>query len=225
MNLTPEEQELGRRNFLKAVATTPALAALGAAAAARGPVRGGPVRVGYVGVGGQGRVLLGETDPAFAQVRALCDVNPSRLKKADEVLAKTGAPPAKHYDDWKAMLEKEDLEAVVLAVPLWMHAEVAAGCMEAGKHVLCEKMMAWDPEGCRRMLETAKKTGRLLEIGYQRNYNPIYQAAYDGIIKPGVLGDVFHARLLWHRNGPWRRKEDPPSPDFDPSRWGYPTFD
>ena len=68
MNLTPEEQDHGRRNFLKAVATTPALAALGAAAAVRGPVRGGPVRVGFVGLGGQGRVLLGETDPAYAQV-------------------------------------------------------------------------------------------------------------------------------------------------------------
>jgi len=97
--------------------------------------------------------------------------------------------------------------------------------MEAGKHVLCEKMMAWNAEGCRHMQQTAKKTGRLLEIGYQRFYNPIYQAAYDGIVKPGILGDVFHARLVWHRNGPWRRKEDPPSPDFDPSRWGYPTFD
>jgi predicted dehydrogenase len=225
MNLTPEEQELGRRNFLKAVATTPALAALGAAAAVRGPVRGGPVRVGFVGLGGQGRILLGETDPAYAQVRALADVNPTRLQKADEVLTKAGLPPAKHYEDWKTMLQKEDLEAVVLAVPLWMHAEVAAGCMEAGKHVLCEKMMAWDAEGCRRMQQTAKKTGRLLEIGYQRFYNPIYQAAYDGIVKPGILGDVFHARLVWHRNGPWRRKEDPPSPDFDPSRWGYPTFD
>ena len=225
MNLTPEEQELGRRNFLKAVATTPALAALGAAAAIRGPVRGGPVRVGFVGLGSQGRVLLGETDPAYAQVRALSDINPTRLQKADEVLAKAGVPPAKHYEDWKTMLQKEDLEAVVLAVPLWMHAEVAAGCMEAGKHVLCEKMMAWDPEGCRRMQQAAQKTGRLLEIGYQRFYNPIYQAAYDGIVKPGVLGDVFHARLVWHRNGPWRRKEDPPSPDFDPSRWGYPTFD
>jgi predicted dehydrogenase len=225
MNLTPEEQELGRRNFLKAVATTPALAALGAAAAVRGPVRGGPVRVGFVGLGGQGRVLLGETDPAHAQVRALADVNPTRLQKADEVLAKGGVPPAKHYEDWKTMLQKEDLEAVVLAVPLWMHAEVAAGCLEAGKHVLCEKMMAWDAEGCRRMQQTAKKTGRLLEIGYQRFYNPIYQAAYDGIVKRGVLGDLFHARLVWHRNGPWRRKEDPPSPDFDPSRWGYPTFD
>jgi predicted dehydrogenase len=225
MNLTPEQQELGRRNFLKAVATTPALAALGAAALTRGPVRGGPVRVGYVGVGSQGRVLLGQTDPAHATVRAMCDVNPSRLQKADEVLAKSGAPPARHYDDWKTMLEKEDLEAVVLALPLWLHAEVTAGCLEAGKHVLCEKMMAWDPEGCRRMQQAAKKSGRLLEIGYQRFYNPVYQAAYEGIVKTGGLGEVYHARLVWHRNQSWRRKEDPPSPDFDPSRWGYPDFD
>jgi predicted dehydrogenase len=225
MNLTPEQQELGRRNFLKAVATTPALAALGAAALTKGPVAGGPVRVGYVGLGGQGRVLLGQTDPRYAAVKALCDVNPSRLERADEVLAKNGVPPAKHYDDWKTMLQKEDLEALVLAVPLWMHAEVTAGCLEAGKHVLCEKMMAWDAESCRKMQQAAQKSGRLLEIGYQRFYNPVYQAAYDGIVKSGGLGDVYHARLVWHRNGTWRRKEEPPSPDYDPSRWGYPTFD
>jgi predicted dehydrogenase len=123
------------------------------------------------------------------------------------------------------MLQKEDLEAVILAPPLWLHAEITAGCLEAGKHVLCEKMMAWDEEGCRRMQEAARKAGRLLEIGYQRFYNPVYQATYDGIVKAGVLGDVYHARLVWHRNQNWRRKEQPPSRDYDPSRWGYPTFD
>jgi predicted dehydrogenase len=86
-------------------------------------------------------------------------------------------------------------------------------------------MMAWDEAGCRAMQDAARRTGRLLEIGYQRFYNPVYQAAYDGIVKAGVLGDVYHARLVWHRNGSWRRKEEPPSPDYDPSRWGYPTFD
>jgi predicted dehydrogenase len=225
MNLTPEQQELGRRNFLKALAGTPAVAALGAAAGLKGPVRGGPVRLGYVGLGGQGRVLLEQTDPAFGEVRALCDINPNRLARADEVLSKAGKPPARHYADWKEMLQKEDLEAVVMAPPLWLHAELASGCLEAGKHVLCEKMMAWDVEGCRRMQDAAKKSGRLLEIGYQRFYNPVYQAAYEGIVKPGLLGDVYHTRLVWHRNGNWRRKEEPPSPDYDPSPWGYPSFD
>jgi predicted dehydrogenase len=225
MNLTPEQEALGRRNFLKIVAGTPALAALGGAAALKGPVRGGPVRLGYIGVGAQGRGLLGRMDPAFGEARALCDVNPGQLAKADEVLSKTGQPPARHYAEWKEMLEKEDLEAVVIAAPLWMHADITVGCLEAGKHVLCEKMMAWDPAGCERMLAAARKANRVLEIGYQRFYNPMYQAAYQGVVKAGLLGDVYHARLSWHRNGNWRRKGEPPSPDYDPSRWGYPSFE
>jgi predicted dehydrogenase len=226
MSLTPEQKELGRRNFLRVLAGTPALATLGAAFALKGPVRGGPVRLGIVGLGGEGRnVLLKNVDPAFGEVRALCDIHPGQLALADQVLAEAKRPPARHYADWKDMLQKEDLEAVILAPPLWLHADMTVGCLEAGKHVLCEKMMAWDEDGCRRMQEAARKTGRLLEIGYQRFYNPVYQAAYEGILKAGLLGDLYHARLVWHRNGSWRRQAEPPSPDYDPSPWGYPTFD
>jgi predicted dehydrogenase len=225
LNLTPEQEALGRRNFLKALAGTPALAALGAAAATRGPVRGGRVRVAWIGTGTQGRALLTRMDPAYTEVRALCDINPTSLARADEVLANRKLPPAKHYADWKDMLAKEDLEGVVIATPLWTHADITVGCMEAGKHVLCEKMMAWDVASCERMLAAPGKTGKVLEIGYQRFYNPVYQAAHEGVIKPGVLGDVYHARLVWHRNSNWRRKGEPPSKDYDPSPWGYPDFE
>ncbi len=225
MNLTPEQLAEGRRNFLKVLAGTPALAALGAATALKGPVRGGPVRLGFIGVGGEGRVLLEQTDPAFGEVRALCDVNPSQLEKADAVLTKTNRPPARHYAEWKEMLQKEDLEAVVIAVPLWMHADITVGCLEAGKHVLCEKMMAWDVESCERMIAAQRKTGKILEIGYQRMYNPIYHAAYDGIVRAGALGEVYYVRIAWHRNGTWRRQGTPPTPDYNPSQWGYPDFE
>ncbi len=225
MNLTPEQQAVGRRNFLKAVAGLPALAGLGVAAAAKGPVRGGPVRLGFIGVGGEGRVLLNQTDPAFGEVRALCDINPSQLAKSDDVLKKNKLPPARHYSEWREMLEKEDLEAVVIAVPLWAHADVTVGCLDAGKHVLCEKMMAWDVPSCERMRQAALRNKRLLEIGYQRAYNPVYQSAFTGVIKAGALGDLFSARLAWHRNGSWRRNGEPPSPGYDPSKWGYPTFE
>jgi predicted dehydrogenase len=224
MTLTPEQEALGRRNFLKALAGTPALAALGAAAAAKGPVRGGPVRVGFIGVGGQGRTLLRSTDAQFTEVRALCDINSNHRAAADEILRAAGKPPARHYEDWKEMLQKEDIEGVVMAPPLFLHAELASACLEAGKHVMCEKMMAWDEAGCQRMQQAAQKSGKVLEIGYQRNYNPVYQAAYDGIIKKGVLGEIYHARLAWHRNGNWRRKEDPPA-NFDATRWGYPDWE
>jgi predicted dehydrogenase len=225
MNLTPEQRELGRRNFLKALAGTPALAALGGAIAWKGPVTGGPVRVGFIGVGTQGRALLGVTGPPFADVRAVCDINPTSLQKADEILAKNKQPPARHYAEWQDMLQKEDIEAVVMAPPLWKHAELASGCLEAGKHVLCEKMMAWDAEGCERMRAAAQANNRVLEIGYQRFYSALYQSAYEGIIKAGVLGDIYHSRLAWHRNGNWRRQGEPPSKDYDPSKWGYPTFE
>jgi predicted dehydrogenase len=225
MTLTPEQEAQGRRNFMKALAGTPALAALGAAAAFKGPVAGGPVRLGHIGVGGQGGFLLTVVDKNYATIKAIADVNPGRFAKADENIAKAGHPPAKHYTDWKEMLQKEDIEAVVVAVPLWAHADVVVGCLDAGKHVLCEKMMAWDVAGAERMRDAARRNKRVLEIAYQRFYNPMYQAAYDGIIKTGQLGEIYHTRLAWHRNANWRRKGDPPSKDFDASKWGYPTWE
>ena len=225
MNLTPEQQAIGRRNFLKAVAGVPALAGLGAAAAVRGPLRGGPVRLGFIGLGGQGRVLLGQADPRFAEVRALCDINPDQLARAAEVLEKTNRPPARTTADWRELLAQDDIEAVVVATPLWTHADIAVAAMEATRHVLCEKMMAWDEAGCQRMRDAAARHARVLEIGYQRYYSPIYQAAREGVIRAGVLGDVHYARLAWHRNGNWRRTAAPPSPGYDPSPWGYPDFE
>ena len=160
MNLTPEQMALGRRNFLKVLAGTPAVAALGLAVGVHGPVPGGRVRLGFIGVGAQGRAQLGNVDPNYGEVRALCDINPSQLRLADGVLEKNKMPPARHYADWREMLQKEDVEAVIMAPPLWAHADLAVGCLEAGKHVLCEKMMAWDVEGCNRMRAAAERSER-----------------------------------------------------------------
>jgi predicted dehydrogenase len=225
MNLTPELKEQGRRNFMKALAGAPALVALGAATAFRGPVRGGPVKAAIIGSGGEGKVLLGQCRKEFITMKAVCDINPRNRAQAAESLVKLGYEKPQEYEDWREMLQKEDLEAVIIATPLWTHAEITVGCLEAGKHVLCEKMMAWDVPGCHRMLDASRKNKRVLEIGYQRFYSPIYQAAYDGIIKRGILGDVYHAKLAWHRNASWRRDEPIPEPDYNPGRWGYPDWE
>jgi predicted dehydrogenase len=225
MHLTEELKEQGRRNFLKALAGTPALVAFGAAVAARGPISGGPVKAAVIGTGSMGRGLIAQCQKEFIDLKALCDINPKRRQAAAEAMAKAGWPQPKEYDDWREMLEKENLEAVIIATPLWSHADIAVGCLDAGKHVLCEKMMAKTEADCLRMIDAMRRNKRVLEIGYQRYYNPVYQAAYQNIIKQGLLGDVYFARLVWHRNGNWRRQEDPPAANFDPSRWGYPDWD
>jgi predicted dehydrogenase len=225
MNMTPEQEELGRRNFLRALAGTPAVAALGVAAIVKGPVPGGPVRLGFVGLGSQGRLLVEQTDPRFGEIKAFCEINPLHMQQADEALQSSDRPPAKHYESWKEMIEKEDLEAVVVATPLFLHSDIATGALNAGLHVLCEKMMAWDVEGCVRMAEAARRNGRLLEIGHQRHYNPVYQAAREGVIKPGLLGEMYYSRLVWHRDGSWRREVELPAPGYDPTKWGYPDLE
>ena len=225
MALTPEQIAIGRRNFLKAMAGVPPVAALGVAATLRGPVRGGPVKAALIGPGRQGNVLLGQCRKEFIDLKALCDINPERVNESADAMAKLGWPRPATYADWPEMLLKEDLEAVLIATPLSTHADIAAGCLDAGKHVLCEKMMAYDVEGCRRMMDAAARNGRVLEIGYNRFYSTQYAAAHEHVVKRGLLGDIHHVRLMYHRNRSWRRDIDPPSPTYSPAKWGYPTWD
>lgn len=225
MNLTEEQKEQGRRNFLKAIAGTPAIIALGAAATTRGPIKGGPVKAAVIGTGGMGKGLVAQCQKEYIDLKALCDINPRRRSSVSDAMVKAGWTQPKEYDDWREMIEKEDIEAVIIATPLWSHADIAVGCLEAGKHVLCEKMMAKSEADCRRMIEARRKNDRVLEVGYQRYYNPIYQAAYNNIVQQELLGEIYHARMAWHRNSNWRRQQDPPSPNFDPSKWGYPDWE
>jgi predicted dehydrogenase len=225
MNLTEEQKTVGRRNFLKVAAGAPALVALGAAALTRGPIGGGPVKFALIGTGDMGNGHLGQYQKEFLDLKALCDINPKRRAAAVEKMVKKGWPKPNEYEDWREMLQKEDLEAVQIATPLWTHSEITVGCLNAGKHVLCEKMMAKSEAECQAMIDASHKNNKILEIGYQRYYNPIYQAAYSNIIKAGVLGDVYYARLAWHRNASWRKTEEAPSGSYDPSKWGYPDWD
>jgi predicted dehydrogenase len=225
MHLTDAQQEEGRRNFLNAIAGTRAIAELTGALATRGPKRGGPVRVGLVGPGQQGLILLSAMPKSWVDLRAICDINPNHARGACEGMAGKGWPKPREYHDWKQMLEKEDLEAVIIATPLFTHADLVTACLGAGKHVLCEKMMAWDVAGCHRMREAALKNKRVLEFGYHRFHSPSYQAAHEAIIAKEVLGDIYSVRCTWHRDKPWRRSEKPPTPDFDPRPWGYDSWD
>ena len=164
-----------------------------------------------IGVGA-GRVQLTNTDPAPCGRPALCDINPTLLARADEILAAqnvwlraimssgANAPEGRHRGG--------DHGAAAL-----MHAEIASGCSRRALSQACEKMMA----GSSRL--RAHDPGRAETGASSRsltaNYNPIYQAAHDGIVKAGVLGDVPRAPRVASQRRLAARGE-PPSKDYDP---------
>src|SRR5262249_10427098 len=106
------------------------------------------------------------------------------------------------------MLQKEpELEAVVIALPLHLHAPVAIQCMKAGKHVLCEKLMARTVSACKEMIKEAKETNRILSIGHQRHSNRLYDHATE-MIQAGLLANSTHTRAVGPGNLPGRGRRN-----------------
>lgn len=211
--MTEQERQVGRRNFIKAAATLPAAGALIWKAASLNPIR-----AGIIGPGGQGRVLMENANPSFIKFVGVCDIYQPNLQKGLDIAHRLYDPGAQGYADYRRLLERKDIEAVLIAVPLWAHAQVALDALQAGKHVFVEKTMAYTVDDCKKMAQAARSARRNLQVGHQRAYSPLYHEAYE-IIRTGVIGDIYHVRALWHRNGSW--KKTLPTDNFDPRPWGY----
>ncbi len=226
MNLTEEQIQIGKQNFSTAVSITRRdfLKGVGAGAVGAGGVyfgykqlEGNPVRTAFIGTGDEGNVLLTAHSPEFMEVVAYADLRPSSRKMAlygDGNAARTGlikklgpqrAAQIKAYEDHEALLKDKDalgLEAVVIAVPLNQHAPIAMACLEAGLHVLTEKLMAHNIKQCKQMIRLARQKQRLLAVGHQRHYSVLYDNAAH-LIRTGALGDIKYIRAQWHRNNSW----------------------
>jgi predicted dehydrogenase len=223
MNFTPEQREIGKQNFQDAIdtagvtrraflKTAAAAPALGAFYFGYQKLTGSPVKVGFIGTGDEGSVLLTQHPPEYMDVVAMADIRPSNRKRAlfgdgndDRIglIKKLGHKTAtgiRQYADHREMLEKDkEIEAVVVAVPLNVHASITIDALKANKHVLCEKLMAHNVAECKEMIREAKKANRLLAVGHQRHYSVLYDQAND-LVRQGVLGDIKFIRALWHRN-------------------------
>ena len=164
-----------------------------------------------------------ENSPAsHLRFSAVCDIYPPNLEKGLGIARKRHDPRVQGYSDYRQLLERKDIDAVVIASPLWLHSKMTVDALQSGKHVFCEKMMTHSIDGCRDMIASSLSARRNLQIGYQRNYNLLYQEAKQ-LIDSGSIGDIYHVRALWHRNHDWRRKV--PKVEFDPSPWGYPDLE
>ena len=218
-----QQNQFSRRSFVKGGILAAAVPAVGLGAFYFGYERtlGNPLRVAILGVGDEGSVLLGAINPDYVTVTAIADIRPFNVHRAfhgdvsspaalkarcglmSKYEWKTEHEARKHvkvYGDYNELLENEkDIEAVIIGLPLHLHADASIKAMRAGYHVLCEKLMAHSVGQCKEMARVANEQHKHLAIGHQRHYNILYQEAVD-TIKRGVLGDIHYIRGQWHRN-------------------------
>lgn len=210
---------LSRRNFLETTTLGAAGLMLGASGAkARGANE--RLNIGHIGAGGQGSSLLRNlAQLPDAGIAAVCDIFEPNLKKG---LALAGAA-AKGFSDYRKLLDSKEIDAVTIATPLHMHAEMVLAALNAGKHVFVEKCMAYSVAQCDELVKAAKARPKLvLQVGHQHRFDPVIHKVV-AMARDGALGKVTHIRCHWHRNGNWRRPV--PKVDFDPRPWGYPDLE
>jgi predicted dehydrogenase len=197
--MTPDDG-LTRRDFLKKSAVAAAALTVGVNAVARAEEAAEPLHCGIIGTGSQGRQLMQQVlRLPDVKIAAVCDIYPPNLELGLQL-----ATEAKAYKDYRRLLARDDLRAVIVATPLDRHAYMSIDGLRAGKWVFCEKAMARTIEQAKAMARAVRETGCHLQIGHQRRYSPMYQHAYQ-MIKDGVLGTITHVRAQWNRNGSWRR--------------------
>lgn len=199
-----KEKKLSRRNFIKSSASAGLGIALAGTTFARGEEKkkkAKELNVAVIGTGTQGRILI-ESCLRIPGIRitAVCDIWEYSQRYASRYLKKYGHI-VNVYEDYHDLLSKEkNLDTVIVATPDWMHAEHANACMEAGLHVYCEKEMSNSLAKAKTMVQTAGRTGKLLQIGHQRRSNPRYIHAIDRLIKEKkLLGRVSKAYAQWNR--------------------------
>ncbi len=240
-NLTPEERILGRENadralgvtrrdWLIAASATPALAGFYFGYKDMGSKP--PVKAAIIGTGDEGcQAMIRFHNRDYLNYIGFCDIRPSQQERAVKEFSNhkqytaADVKKLKQYETKEQMLADPDVEMIVIALPLWLHAPVAIEAMKAGKHVFTEKLMAHSVAECKEMCRVAREKNRLLAVGHQRHYSALYDNA-NFLLQNGVLGDVRHIRALWHRNNaqPLVKKDKDKNTIYDP-KTGLPEYE
>jgi len=153
------------------------------------------LRVGIIGTGGisnchmSGYLAL----PDIVEVAAVCDINEPKVKAYAE---KYNVPA--WYTDYNEMLAKENLDCVSVTTWNSVHMPATVAALNAGANVICEKPMAMNAKEAELMLDAAKKSGKLLQIGFVRRFGDDARAAKK-YIDAGVIGDIYYGKAQYLR--------------------------
>jgi predicted dehydrogenase len=192
-------RSINRRTFLGNAA---AMAGVGAVTAnletvrARSYSANDTIILGIIGSGGMGRSHMNRfKELGGIEWAAVCDVyEPNRNRGLEIAGAK-----AKGYVDYRELLERKDINAVLIASPEHWHHDHLIAALQAGKDVYCEKPMSWSIQQGENMVRQVRKTDRIVQIGMQRRSSPVIHRCKQ-MIDEGLLGEINLVRAEWYWN-------------------------
>jgi predicted dehydrogenase len=186
--------ESTRRDFMKTAAVGTAVLL---ATSSRVLGANDRVRIGMIGVGARGQDLLQQLlEVPNAELVAIADVYSRRHDEARHL-----APGIQTLDDHRRLLERKDLDGVIVASPLHIHAHHFLDVLAAGKDLYCEKTMTWSIPEAEQCLAAANKSDRVVQVGLQHESSGALADAKKWV-KDGMLGKVTQVESWMSRNSP-----------------------
>ncbi len=203
-----------RRELLFAAAAAP----LAVQAQAQTPSANDHVQIALIGAGGQGMSDVRASILAGSKLVAVADVYDGRLTRSKELW-----PGVFSTRDYREVLARSDVDAVIIATPDHWHQKISIDAMNAGKDVYCEKPMVQRVGDGQDVIAAEQRTGRIFQVGSQRVSSIIYQKAKD-LLAAGAIGELNLVEAWWDRNdaiGAWQYSIPP---DASPQTIDWDSF-
>jgi predicted dehydrogenase len=216
--------QISRRDFVEAVGLSAGTLALsGTPALARATSANEKVRLGLIGAGSRGNQLLDSFLPQpEVELVAVADVDDHHAGETAERIKKTKGNDPHTARDYRPMLDRKDLDAVIIATPDHWHALPAISAVLAGKDVYVEKPVAHNVAEGQAMLRAARKTNKIMAIGTQQRSSSHFQKAVE-TVRSGALGKVFWVQTWNYENisplGMGRNPDSAAPSHVDYDRW------
>lgn len=199
-----------RRSFIKKSAVVSAGLTAGAPAYIKGFMQNKPgevINVAVAGINDRGGFYGGNGHTAnFTKIKnsrviAICDADENLFSKAITDIENLGGEKPVTYVDFRKMLENKDIDVVSISTPDYWHALMTIWACQAGKDVYVEKPVSYTVSEGRKMVDAARKYGRIVQAGTQLRANRLSQKAIQ-LIQEGVIGDVYMGRATVYRHRP-----------------------